>query len=137
MMHLRSAALLVLVLALPWALHAQAISMNGSSDDIPRLEFGANYNYFHANAPPEDGRGVRRVMQLALKDAGLEPRAVQYLNAHATSTPLGDRAEARAIRDASPLFSSSWASTARSAAPPKPATPSRSASSIMPQRAIL
>lgn len=52
MMHLRSAALLVLVLALPWALHAQAISMSGSHDDVPRLEFGANYNYFHANAPP-------------------------------------------------------------------------------------
>jgi outer membrane immunogenic protein len=52
MMHLRSAALLVLVLVLPWALHAQAISMGGANDDVPRLEFGANYNYFHANAPP-------------------------------------------------------------------------------------
>jgi outer membrane immunogenic protein len=52
MMHLRSAALLILVLALPWALHAQAISMGGASGDVPRLEFGANYNYFHANAPP-------------------------------------------------------------------------------------
>jgi len=52
MMHLRSVALLVLVLALPLALHAQAISMSGANDDIPRLEFGANYNYFHANAPP-------------------------------------------------------------------------------------
>jgi outer membrane immunogenic protein len=52
MMHLRSAALLVLVLALPWALHSQAISMGGANYDVPRLEFGANYNYFHANAPP-------------------------------------------------------------------------------------
>jgi outer membrane immunogenic protein len=52
MMYLRSAALLVLVLVLPWALHAQAISMNGSSDEITRFEVGANYNYFHANAPP-------------------------------------------------------------------------------------
>jgi outer membrane immunogenic protein len=52
MMHLRSAALLVLVLVLPWALHAQAISMGGANGDVPRLEFGANYNYFHANAPP-------------------------------------------------------------------------------------
>src|SRR6267154_4285705 len=51
-MHLRSAALLILVLALPWALHAQAISMGGVNGDVPRLEFGANYNYFHANAPP-------------------------------------------------------------------------------------
>jgi outer membrane immunogenic protein len=52
MMHLRSAALLVLMFALPWVLHAQAISMGGASGDVPRLEFGANYNYFHANAPP-------------------------------------------------------------------------------------
>jgi peptidoglycan-associated lipoprotein len=52
MMHLRNAALLVLMLALPWALHAQAISMGGVNGDVPRLEFGANYNYFHANAPP-------------------------------------------------------------------------------------
>lgn len=52
MTYLRSATLLVFLLALPWALHAQAISMSGASDDISRLEFGANYNYFHANAPP-------------------------------------------------------------------------------------
>jgi outer membrane immunogenic protein len=52
MTHLRSAALLVLVLVLPWVLHAQAISMNGSSNEITRFELGANYNYFHANAPP-------------------------------------------------------------------------------------
>jgi 3-oxoacyl-[acyl-carrier-protein] synthase II len=55
---------------------------------------------FHTNAPPEDGRGVRRVMELALEDAGLAPPAIQYLNAHATSTQLGDRAEAKAICDA-------------------------------------
>jgi outer membrane immunogenic protein len=52
MRHLRSAMLLVIVLALPWAVHAQAISMSGASDSVSRLEFGANYNYFHANAPP-------------------------------------------------------------------------------------
>jgi outer membrane immunogenic protein len=52
MTHLRSAALLVLVLVLPWVLHAQAISMNGPSNEITRFELGANYNYFHANAPP-------------------------------------------------------------------------------------
>jgi outer membrane immunogenic protein len=52
MMHLRSAVLLVLMLALAGALHAQAISMAGIQGDVPRLEFGANYNYFHANAPP-------------------------------------------------------------------------------------
>ena len=61
--------------------------------------YAANSDAYHTNAPPEDGRGVRRVMQLALLDAGLDPSDVKYLNAHATSTPLGDRAEARAIRE--------------------------------------
>src|SRR6266478_8509825 len=62
--------------------------------------YAANSDAFHTNAPPEDGGGVRRVMELALEDAGLAPSAIQYLNAHATSTQLGDRAEAKAICDA-------------------------------------
>ena len=62
--------------------------------------YATNSDAFHTNSPPEDGHGVRRVMQLALRDAGLTPSDVQYLNAHATSTPLGDRAEALAIADA-------------------------------------
>jgi len=60
----------------------------------------ANSDAFHTNAPPEDGRGVRRVMELALEDAGLAHSAIGYLNAHATSTQLRDRAEAKAICDA-------------------------------------
>ena len=59
--------------------------------------YAANSDAFHTNAPPEDGRGVRRVMELALRDAGVPASQIGYLNAHATSTPLGDRAEARAI----------------------------------------
>ncbi len=61
--------------------------------------YAANADAFHTNAPPEDGRGVRRVMELALADANLAPHQISYLNAHATSTPLGDRAEANAIRE--------------------------------------
>jgi len=61
--------------------------------------YAANSDAFHTNAPPEDGRGVRRVMELALQSAGLRPVDIQYLNAHATSTPLGDNAEAQAIVD--------------------------------------
>ena len=67
--------------------------------------YAANSDAFHTNAPPEDGRGVRRVMQLALKSAGLQPVDIRYLNAHATSTPLGDRAEAQAIAEVFGEFS--------------------------------
>lgn len=51
-MHLRSVLLLILLSVLSGVLHAQAISMGGINDDIPRFAVGANYNYFHANAPP-------------------------------------------------------------------------------------
>jgi len=59
--------------------------------------YGMSSDAHHPTAPPSDGDGVRRVMIAALADAGLTPADVQYLNAHATSTPLGDRAEAIAI----------------------------------------
>jgi 3-oxoacyl-[acyl-carrier-protein] synthase II len=62
--------------------------------------YARNSDAYHANAPLEDGSGVRRVMELTLLDAGLDPGDIQYLNAHATSTPLGDKAEALAITNA-------------------------------------
>ena len=61
--------------------------------------YALNADAHHLTAPPDDGDGVKRVMQLALEDARLEPSRIQYLNAHATSTPLGDRGEAMAICD--------------------------------------
>lgn len=62
------------------------------------LGFGMSGDAFHITAPPEDGAGASLAMQNALRDAALDPSAVQYLNAHATSTPLGDRAEVAAIK---------------------------------------
>ncbi|MCU1320465.1 MAG: 3-oxoacyl-(acyl-carrier-protein) synthase 2 [Acidobacteriaceae bacterium] len=79
-------------------LEERSHALNRGAEILAELVgYAANSDAFHTNAPPEDGRGVRRVMQLALQDAGLEPNTIDYLNAHATSTPLGDRAEATAI----------------------------------------
>ncbi len=60
--------------------------------------FGMSGDAHHVTAPPEDGEGARKAMAKALHDARLNPDQVQYLNAHATSTELGDRAETAAIR---------------------------------------
>jgi 3-oxoacyl-[acyl-carrier-protein] synthase II len=61
------------------------------------IGYGNTTDAYHLTAPHPEGEGVIRVMQAALDDAGIEPRQVDYINAHGTSTPLNDKSESIAI----------------------------------------
>ena len=60
--------------------------------------YGMTADAYHITSPSEDGDGMSRVMRRALADAGLEPARIDYINAHGTSTPVGDRAETLAVK---------------------------------------
>jgi 3-oxoacyl-[acyl-carrier-protein] synthase II len=60
--------------------------------------FGMSGDAYHMTSPPEDGEGAARCMRNALRNAGLNTDQVQYVNAHGTSTPLGDKAETQAVK---------------------------------------
>lgn len=60
--------------------------------------YGCTADAFHITAPAEDGNGAAECMRMALEDAGLPPEAVDYINAHGTSTPLNDAGETKAIK---------------------------------------
>lgn len=77
--------------------HARA---RGARIHCELVGFGASSDAFHMTAPSENGDGPARCMVMALRDAGMNPEDIGYLNAHGTSTPLGDLAETHAIRRA-------------------------------------
>jgi 3-oxoacyl-[acyl-carrier-protein] synthase II len=62
------------------------------------IGFGMSADAYHMTAPPDDGEGAARCMRIAVKDAGLDTGDVDYINAHGTSTPLGDLAETIATK---------------------------------------
>jgi 3-oxoacyl-[acyl-carrier-protein] synthase II len=64
------------------------------------IGFGMSGDAFHMTAPPDDGEGAARCMRIALEDAAINPQDVDYINAHGTSTPLGDLAETIAMKTA-------------------------------------
>jgi 3-oxoacyl-[acyl-carrier-protein] synthase II len=74
--------------------HAEA---RGARVHATLAGYGAGADAFHMTAPTDDHKGAQRTMRAALADARLTPADIGYINAHATSTPLGDAAEARAI----------------------------------------
>src|SRR5204863_3549677 len=63
------------------------------------LGYGASNDAHHMAQPEPEATGVAEMMRAALRRAGLEPERVGYINAHGTSTPLGDAAETKAIKD--------------------------------------
>lgn len=75
--------------------HAQA---RGAVPLAEITGYGTSADAYHITSGPEDGSGARHAMEIALKQAGLQPADIRHLNAHSTSTPVGDRGELAAIR---------------------------------------
>lgn len=92
--------------------HAQR---RGAKPLAELIGYGTSADAYHLTAGPPDGNGAHRAMRAALSMAGLEPAAIGYVNAHATSTPVGDAGELAALRalfgTAGPAISSTKSAT--------------------------
>jgi 3-oxoacyl-[acyl-carrier-protein] synthase II len=62
------------------------------------IGYGLTADAYHMTSPPENGEGAQRCMRMALRKAGITPDQVDYVNAHGTSTPVGDLCEVRAVK---------------------------------------
>lgn len=70
----------------------------GATPIVEIVGYGTSADAYHLTAGPEDGSGAQRAMRAALRQAGIQASQVQHLNAHATSTPVGDKGELAAIK---------------------------------------
>lgn len=62
------------------------------------IGFGMSGDAYHMTSPPDNGTGAAASMRNAIRDAGISPEAIHYINAHGTSTPAGDKAECQALK---------------------------------------